>query len=114
SVPEIFYQLIVFHGEYNNVLIPSVFALWSEKLRSCTEELGRKSEKMLRSHAKLPCVILRRHLLIHLCFTIRAHAAFNVMFAAVAFIEEDNVFERTKHWTNIYALMVLNNNTENF
>ncbi|KAF0985344.1 hypothetical protein HZS_2902, partial [Henneguya salminicola] len=26
SVPEIFYQLIVIHGEYNNVLIPCVFA----------------------------------------------------------------------------------------
>ncbi|KAF0993330.1 LOW QUALITY PROTEIN: hypothetical protein HZS_4416 [Henneguya salminicola] len=42
------------------------------KLRSCTEEFGRKSEKMLKLHATLPCVILRRHLSIHLCFAIRA------------------------------------------
>ncbi|KAF0985561.1 hypothetical protein HZS_6476 [Henneguya salminicola] len=26
NIPEIFYQLFVIHGEYNNVLIPCVFA----------------------------------------------------------------------------------------
>ncbi|KAF0985898.1 hypothetical protein HZS_5468 [Henneguya salminicola] len=31
SVPEIFYQLFVIHGEYNNVLIPLFFALMETK-----------------------------------------------------------------------------------
>ncbi|KAF0989888.1 hypothetical protein HZS_480 [Henneguya salminicola] len=33
------------------------------------------------------------------------------MFAAVAFIHENN---RTKHWKNLYASMGLNKNSENF
>ncbi|KAF0988945.1 hypothetical protein HZS_4801 [Henneguya salminicola] len=63
SVTEIFYQLFVIHGEYNNVLIPCVFALMEEKTEiMCKGEFGKMSEKMLKSHAKLPCVILRMHL----------------------------------------------------
>ncbi|KAF0986289.1 hypothetical protein HZS_6661 [Henneguya salminicola] len=31
SVPEIFFQLFVIHGEYNNVSIPCVFALMERK-----------------------------------------------------------------------------------
>ncbi|KAF0989318.1 hypothetical protein HZS_7078 [Henneguya salminicola] len=70
SVPKIFYQLFVIHGEYNNVLIPRVFALMERKTEIMYRRVWEKSEKMLKSHAKLPYVILRRHLLIHLCFTI--------------------------------------------
>ncbi|KAF0985788.1 hypothetical protein HZS_8107 [Henneguya salminicola] len=67
SVREIFYKLFLIHGEYRNVSIPCVFAFKERKIEICTKEFGRKSEKMLKSHAQLPCVILRRHLLIHLC-----------------------------------------------
>ncbi|KAF0988364.1 hypothetical protein HZS_6357 [Henneguya salminicola] len=42
-----------------------------EKLRSSAEEFETMSEKISKSHAKLPCGILRRHLSIHLCFVIR-------------------------------------------
>ncbi|KAF0986762.1 hypothetical protein HZS_2321 [Henneguya salminicola] len=68
SVPEIFYQLFVIHGEYNNVLIQCVFACIKRKTEIMYKRVGRKSEKILKSHAKLPCVILRRYLSIHLCF----------------------------------------------
>ncbi|KAF0989877.1 hypothetical protein HZS_1819 [Henneguya salminicola] len=70
SVPENFYQLFIIHGEYNVVLITGVFALMERK----TEIRHRIVwEKMLKSHANLPCGILRRHLSINLCFVIRAH-----------------------------------------
>ncbi|KAF0987224.1 hypothetical protein HZS_5189 [Henneguya salminicola] len=54
SVHEIFYQLFVINGEYNNVLIPCAFASMERKTEICLEEFWRKREKMLKSHAKLP------------------------------------------------------------
>ncbi|KAF0986097.1 hypothetical protein HZS_1490 [Henneguya salminicola] len=73
SVPEISYQLFVIHGEYNNVLIPCVFALMEQKNWIMYRRVWEKVQENVKSHAEMPFVILRRHLLIHLCFAIRAH-----------------------------------------
>ncbi|KAF0991537.1 hypothetical protein HZS_5059 [Henneguya salminicola] len=51
SVPEIFYQLFVIHGEYNNVLIPLFFALMERK----TEIMRRRVWEKVRKNVEITC-----------------------------------------------------------
>ncbi|KAF0985276.1 hypothetical protein HZS_8040 [Henneguya salminicola] len=51
SVPEIFYQFFVFHGKYNNVLIPCAFALMERK----TEIMYRRVWKKVRENVEITC-----------------------------------------------------------
>ncbi|KAF0985432.1 hypothetical protein HZS_581, partial [Henneguya salminicola] len=51
SVPEIFYQLFVIDGEYNNVTIPCVFALMERK----TEIMYRRVWKKVRENVEITC-----------------------------------------------------------
>ncbi|KAF0985947.1 hypothetical protein HZS_368 [Henneguya salminicola] len=57
SVPEIFYQMFVIQGEYNNVLIPCVFALMERK----TEIMYRRVCEKVRENVEIPCQIAIRH-----------------------------------------------------
>ncbi|KAF0985452.1 hypothetical protein HZS_6092, partial [Henneguya salminicola] len=51
SVPKIFYQLLFIHGEYNNVLIPCVFALMERK----TEIMYRRVWEKVRENVEITC-----------------------------------------------------------
>ncbi|KAF0987020.1 hypothetical protein HZS_7160, partial [Henneguya salminicola] len=51
SVPEIFYQLFVIRGEYNNVLIPCVFALMEKK----TEIMYRRVWEKVQENVEITC-----------------------------------------------------------
>ncbi|KAF0989580.1 hypothetical protein HZS_7395 [Henneguya salminicola] len=48
-------------------------ALMEQKTEIMYRRVREKVRENIKLHAKVPCVILRRHLLIHLCFAIRAH-----------------------------------------
>ncbi|KAF0988862.1 hypothetical protein HZS_2894 [Henneguya salminicola] len=50
-VPEIFYQLFVIHGEYNNILIPCVFALMERK----TEIMYKRVWEKVRENVEITC-----------------------------------------------------------
>ncbi|KAF0985270.1 hypothetical protein HZS_5344, partial [Henneguya salminicola] len=51
SVPEIFYQLFVTHGEYKNVLIPYVFSLMERK----TEIMFRRVVEKVPENVEITC-----------------------------------------------------------
>ncbi|KAF0993216.1 hypothetical protein HZS_5624 [Henneguya salminicola] len=73
SVPEIFYQFFFINVEYNNVLIPCVFALMERK----TEIMYIRDWEKVRENVEITCQTALRDfvkdLLIHLYFAILAH-----------------------------------------
>ncbi|KAF0985404.1 hypothetical protein HZS_2026, partial [Henneguya salminicola] len=142
SVPEFFYQLFVIHGECHNILIPCVFALMErqteimykrvwEKVRENVEitcQTAMRDFEKASIHSFMFCY---QSTPLAGCFfrfsqckcrciqsggqstlyrdNETARSIFK-MFATVAFNKEDNCM---KHWENIYASIVMKNNSEN-
>ncbi|KAF0990352.1 hypothetical protein HZS_102 [Henneguya salminicola] len=146
TVPEIFYQWVVIHGEYNNVLIPCVFALMEQK----TEIMYRRVWEKVRENVEIACQTA-------MCdFEMASIDSFMFYYPSTPLtgcffhfsqciwrriesggqstlyrdmkhrgqsfrclrllhlLKKIMLFKRMKHWKNIYASMVLNNNSENF